>query len=604
MDGASEPVAEAPGRPASFGKDAAPIAATGRATAEGSDRSAPWDELDQLYHAMQGRLTQGASPLALWQATLDWATHFANAPFRRFGLMSDAALGSLRLLGAWSGESILQPAPGDQRFNDPKWRTPPFAGLQQTHLFLEELTERATCGLKGVNPENQRMVNFAARQWLDAISPSNAPWSNPEIIAATRASGGENLATGVRRAVEDLGASLSGSNATGPAELLVGNELAATPGSVVFRNDLFELIQYTPTTETVYPEPILIVSAWIMKYYILDLTPNTSLIKYLVDNGFTVFCISWRNPDETFRNVGLDDYLERGFFAALTAVSDISGAAKTHVCGYCLGGTLASIGASAMARDGDERLASLTLFTTQIDFSDAGELQLFTTEAQVAFLEDLMANQGYLDGKQMGGAFQHLRSRDLIWSRMVKRYWLGEDEHPSELLTWNADVTRMPARMHSEYLRRFFLRNDLAEGRYQVCGRPISFADIRAPLFLVATEADHVAPWRSVHKAHFLNGGEITFVLAKGGHNAGVVSEPEHPRRHFRIRTRLAGSRYVGPAEWLEAADLRDGSWWPSWAAWLDVRSSAPMPAPAALGAPSQGYPALEPAPGAYVRDH
>jgi polyhydroxyalkanoate synthase len=253
-----------------------------------------------------------------------------------------------------------------------------------------------------------------------------------------------------------------------------------------------------------------------------------------------------------------------------------------------------------MARDGDERLASVTLFCAQTDFTEAGELQLFTTRAEVAFLDDLMWANGYLSGAQMAGAFQLLRSNDLIWSRVLKRYFLGEREDPNDLMSWNADVTRMPYRMHSQYLHSFFLDNDFAEGRFQVAGRPVSFADVTAPLFLVGTETDHVAPWRSVYKAHLLNGGDLTFALTSGGHNAGVVSEPGHPGRRYRLQRRQRGERYIGPDEWFERTRPVDGSWWPAWAGWLAERSGEPV-APPALGAPDRGLAPIEPAPGTYV---
>jgi polyhydroxyalkanoate synthase len=272
------------------------------------------------------------------------------------------------------------------------------------------------------------------------------------------------------------------------------------------------------------------------------------MVRFLVESGYTVFCMSWRNPDAGMQDIGFDDYLEQGLFEALEAVGAVTGGARIHAAGYCLGGTLLSIGAAAMARDGDARLASLTLFCAQTDFADAGELQTFTTEDQVAFLEELMSAQGYLEGDQMGEAFKHLRSRDLIWSSMIKSYWLGEADQPNDLMTWNADATRMPARMHSEYLRRFFLHNDLVEGRFEARGRPVALTDIQAPMFLVGTETDHVAPWRSVYKAHLFTRSAITFVLASGGHNAGVVSEPGHPRRHYSIRTHEPDAAFIGPA--------------------------------------------------------
>jgi polyhydroxyalkanoate synthase len=338
-----------------------------------------------------------------------------------------------------------------------------------------------------------------------------------------------------------------------------------------------------------------------MKYYILDLKPDDSLIRYLVDRGHTVFAISWRNPTGEFRDLSLDDYRVKGVMAALDAIGDICKGAKTQACGYCLGGTLLAIAAAAMARDGDDRLAGVTLLAAQTDFTEAGELQLFITADQLAFLDDVMRAQGYLESSKMAGAFQLLRSNDLVWSRLIKSYLLGQREHPSDLMAWNADATRMPARMHSQYLRRLFLRNELAEGKFPADGRPVALSDIRAPLFVLATERDHIAPWRSVHKIHVLNDADITFVLASGGHNVGVVSPPGLADRHFWIGRREPGDHYVGPDEWLASAERREGSWWPTWSAWLDARASERVEPPA-MG--SKRHPRIEPAPGQYILEH
>lgn len=287
--------------------------------------------------------------------------------------------------------------------------------------------------------------------------------------------------------------------------------------------------------------------------------------------------------------------------AALNAVSDICAGSKVHACGYCLGGTLLAIAAAAMARDGDRRLATVSLFCAQTDFTEAGELEVFITADQLALLDDIMEVQGYLTTQQMAGAFQLLRSNDLIWSRIVKTYLIGKREHPNDLMAWNADGTRMPARMHSEYLRQLFLDNALAEGRFMVEGRPIALNDVRVPFFVVGTESDHIAPWRSVYKITLLNDSDMTFVLTSGGHNAGVVSEPGHPRRHFRLGHRSAGAAYLGSDEWMEAYETQQGSWWPSWADWLSALSETHVPPPA-LG--SGAYPAIGDAPGRFVHEH
>jgi polyhydroxyalkanoate synthase len=555
-------------------------------------------DLDRLLHAAQSRFSAGLGPEALALPYLDWALHLGNAPFRQMELAGLAWLGAARAQLAAFGLAPLEPSPTDHRFADAAWSAWPFSLIEQGFLAVEQWWDQATSGLPGVDPTNARIAGFGARQWLDTLSPSNAPWLNPEIIARTAATGGMNFLEGAGHWLDDLEAVITGREPPKPLE--IGRDLAVTPGKVVFRNELIELIQYQPTTAEVRPEPVLIVPAWIMKYYVLDLSPGNSLVKWLVDRGYTAFCISWRNPDASMRNTGFADYRRRGVLAALDAVRAVTGEAKVHACGYCLGGTLLSVAASALARDGDDRFASVTLLCAQVDFTDAGELQLFTTRAETAFLDDLMWRQGYLDGSQMAGAFQLLRSNDLIWSRMMKRYWLGEDEQPSDLMAWNADATRMPYRMHSEYLRWFFQNNDFAEGRLEVDGRPASFSDIKAPLFVVSTEKDHIAPWRSVYKAELLNPGQLEFVLTTGGHNAGVVNPPGDRKRSYRARLREAGQPYTGPDEWYATTEAKEGSWWPEWGRWLDARSGKPV-APPAMGAPKSGYAPLDDAPGTYV---
>ncbi len=553
-------------------------------------------DLDRMLHAWQSRFTGGRSPSTLALAMLDWAAHAANAPFQTAEYSHSAIKQWQRLATAMmGGAAAITPAADDRRFAAPAWQARPYNLLTQAVLLGEEWWNGLVRNPPGVDPHDRRIVAFSVRQWLDVISPSNLPWLNPEVIAATRASGGANLTAGLRNLLHD-----QGPHASTTEGFTVGGNVACTPGKVVFRNDLLELIQYAATTSTVSAEPVLMVPAWIMKYYILDLSPHNSMVGWLVGQGHTVFMISWRNPGADMRDTSLDDYRRQGVMAAVDAVAAICGEPKIHAVGYCLGGTLLSIAAATMARDGDDRLASLSLFAAQTDFTEAGELQLFITEDQLAFLNDIMQTQGFLSSAQMGGAFQMLQARDLVWSRAIRDYLLGEHDNPNDMMAWDADGTRLPARMHIEYLRRLFLDNDLAEGRFMVAGQPLVLADIRLPIFMVGTERDHIAPWHSVFKLHLLNDGALTFVLTSGGHNAGIVSEPGHPRRHFAIRTRPAGGATLGPDEWQRDTPPQDGSWWLEWGAWLARQSSRQIDPPW-LGAP--GYVPLCDAPGTYVRE-
>ncbi|WP_237761519.1 PHA/PHB synthase family protein [Stenotrophomonas maltophilia] len=537
------------------------------------------------------------------------ASHLASSPGKQSELMSLAAeqasalasyLRECLLAGTGEARDCIETPVQDRRFAAPEWRHWPFNLLHQVFLLNQQWWSQATHGVSGVDKHHENVVAFAARQWLDMLSPGNHLLTNPEALARTVAEDGANLQRGLAHLLDDIERSLAKLPPAGAEAFVVGRDVAATPGKVVLRNQLMELIQYAPSTETVHPEPVLVIPAWIMKYYILDLSPHNSLIKYLVGQGYTVFCISWKNPGQAERDLGMDEYLEQGFHAALQAVNAIVPKRKVHATGYCLGGTLLAIAAAAMARDGDERLASLSLFTAQTDFSEPGELGLFIDESQVSMLEAQMAEAGYLRGDQMAGAFQMLRSYDLLWSKMVQEYLLGDRRPMNDLMAWNADLTRMPAKMHSQYLRRLFLDDDLSEGRYPVGGRPVSLGDIGLPTFAVGTLTDHVAPWRSVYKLHYLTPTEITFALTSGGHNAGIVSEPGRPRRSYRIGTRAAGASYVPPDRWLEQTPVQDGSWWPAWIAWLQERSGTPVKPPA-IGAPSKGYKPQYAAPGHYV---
>lgn len=563
--------------------------------------------LDRSSFAAIAQLTTGLSPATLTQSYSDWWTHLLASPGKQLQLAAKSGRKLMRLAdyamhsgSSGDPEPAIEPLPQDRRFADPAWKRQPFDMIAQAFLLQQQWWHAATTGVSGVTKHHEAIVEFATRQMLDMVSPTNFIFTNPVLQQRIVETGGQCLVEGARHFFEDLQRIVRGEPAVGTEAYPVGEKVAVTPGKVVFRNRAIELIQFAPTTDTVRPEPVLIVPAWIMKYYILDLSPENSLIRWLVGQGYTVFCISWHNPDCADRDLDLEDYRLLGPMAALDAIETITGASKIHAAGYCIGGTLLAITGAAMARDDDQRLASMTLFAAQTEFSEPGELGLFIDEAELNLIDAMMWAKGYLDSSQMGGAFQMLRSNDLVWSRILLTYLMGERERMSDLMAWNTDGTRMPYAMHSQYLRRLFLDNDLAEGHYEASGHPISLSALRAPIFMVGTETDHVAPWRSTHKLHMLTGAEISFVLTSGGHNAGIVSEPGHPSRHYRFATRAEDGTAQSPDDWMARADLREGSWWPEWSAWLESRSGEPV-APPPTGAPERNYPPLEDAPGRYV---
>jgi polyhydroxyalkanoate synthase len=560
------------------------------------------DVVDRSIHAAMARFTSGLSPAALAAACLDWAVHLAVAPGKQGQLVEKARRKAMRLahyaasraLGG-AGEPCIQPLPQDRRFSAEAWRGWPFDLVWQGFLLQQQWWHNATTGVRGVTRQHEDVVSFAARQVLDMASPSNFVATNPELLQRTLRQGGMNLVRGAQNLVEDWDRAMGGRRPVGCDAFAVGRDVACTPGRVVFRNRLVEVIQYAPTTRRVRPEPVLVVPAWIMKYYILDLSPANSLVRHLVAQGFTVFMVSWANPGPESRDLGLEDYRALGVMAAIDAVAAAMPGRGIHAIGYCLGGTLLAIVAATMARDGDARLRSVALLAAQVDFSEAGELMLFVNESQLTFLEDLMWEQGFLDARQMAGAFQMLRSSDLVWSRGVRHYLMGERGAMTDLMAWNADATRMPYRMHTEYLRQLFLDNDLAEGRYRCAGRPVALSDIRLPVFAVGTRRDHVAPWRSVHKIHLLADAEVTFVLADGGHNAGIVAPPGQAEVGYNVLARPAHAPYADPDTWLAEAPRREGSWWGELVGWLAARSGRPV-APPRLASPGLGD-----APGTHV---
>lgn len=564
-----------------------------------------FQSFDRMREALLAQVTGGLSPAAVTLAMTDWALHLAAAPGKQAELAYKGWRKAARLQAHMMRAALdpatpacIAPLPGDHRFSHPGWAVPPFSFWAQGFLLTQQWWHNVTHEVPGVEPHHEDVVSFAARQMLDMMSPSNLPFANPEVMAKARETGGMNFVHGWQNWLEDATCQASGQPAPEAQAFRPGHEVAVTPGRVVFRNHLIELIQYAPETETVHPEPVLIVPAWIMKYYILDLSPENSMIRYLVGKGHTVFCISWRNPGPEDRDLTLDDYRRQGVMAALEAIGAVVPGRKVHAAGYCLGGTLLAIAAAAMASRGDDRLASITLLAAQTDFTEPGELALFIDDSQLHFLESMMWNRGYLSADQMAGAFQMLRSNDLVWSRIVHDYMMGARAPMTDLMAWNADTTRMPYRMHAEYLRRLYLDNELAGGRFFVEGHSAALPNIRAPMFVVGTERDHVAPWHSVYKIHALSDADITFVLTSGGHNAGIVSEPGHAGRHYRIGHKASADALHSAEGWFESHAPQPGSWWQPWSDWLAARSTGPQIAPPPLGTAASP---TDPAPGTYV---
>ncbi len=554
--------------------------------------------------AQLAALSGGIAPDDYAQAWWDWYLNLAAQPDRQTHLMHSAYE---RTLDSWqffaraaAGEPL---APGHESlgFSHAAWNQWPFNAYARAYANWASWWQQALEPPHGANAAALARANFAGRMLLEAASPANFLHTNPELLQRTAAESGRNLIRGLKHWLDDAKRAVAGGRVPGTEEFEVGQHLAVTPGKVVFRNHLIELLQYSPQTPNVYAEPVLITPAWIMKYYILDLSPRNSLVRYLVEKGHTVFMISWKNPDAADRDLGMDDYVREGFIAALAQVRSRIPQQPVHAVGYCIGGTLLAIAAAALAPQADNPLASVSLFAAQTDFSEPGELSVFITPSQIAMLEAMMHKAGVLESERMGAAFALLRSRDLLWTPAVDQYVRGERPKLNDLMAWNADGTRMPWRMHSEYLERLYLNNELARGEFTVEGTKLDLAAITVPMFVVGTETDHVAPWRSVYKVRALTrSADYTFLLTSGGHNAGIVSGPTHPKRRHRMLTWSNATDNLAADEWLKRAHLAEGSWWPAWEAWLTHHSRAKQRPARAVTV--NGTDIAEDAPGRYVR--
>ena len=487
----------------------------------------------------------------------------------------------------------------DQRFQDPAWIDHPgFAYLKEIYLLYGRWLEDAIYTTEDIDPARRRRAAFWVRQWLDAIAPSNFFWTNPEALRRALASHGYSILWGLQHWLRDAAA--EDVRMVEPDAFQVGRDLAATPGQVVLRNDLLELIQYAPTTDRVHAAPIVLVAPWINKYYILDLSPENSLVRYLVGQGFTVFVTSWKNPGPDARAVTLDDYLLKGLRPALDAARAICGVPQVHATGYCLGGTALAMLLAWFNADPADRaahpVAHWTTFTTLVDFSDPGEIGAFLSESSFEFLKQRMNAAGYLDGADMAGAFRLLRPNNLVWHYVIHSYLYGEELPPSDVLFWNCDTTRMPAAMHEFYLRELYLNNRLAQGRLEIGERRLDLGEIQQPLYAVGAEQDHIAPWKQTFRLCGLTGGPVRYVLATSGHILGIINPPvTPPKRRYWVGD-ATGQRDT--EAWREKTEKTSGSWWEDWTRWLSERCG-PLGPPPPFG--NANYPPLEAAPGQYV---
>jgi len=522
---------------------------------------------------VQAQMTLWADYMTLWQRTTQ------------------------RMLGA-DTEPVIEPERGDRRFRDEAWdENSLFDYVKQSYLLTARWMQSTVRDVDGLDDKTAKKVDFYTRQFVDAMAPSNFVMTNPEVLRSTIESGGENLVRGLDNLLDDLerGRGQLRIRMTDTDAFRVGVNIAVTPGKVVYENDLIQLVQYTPTTEKVARRPLMIIPPWINKYYILDLRPENSFVRWAVDQGHTVFVLSWVNPDERLADKTFEDYMNEGPLTALDAIREATGEREVNAIGYCLGGTLLAATLARMTALGDDRIKSATYFTTMVDFSEAGELGVFIDEEQLAALEARMNERGYLEAQAMGTTFNMLRANDLIWSFVVNNYLLGKDPFPFDLLYWNSDSTRMPAAMHSFYLRRMYQENKLVEpGGIRLGGVDIDLRVIAQPTFILSTKEDHIAPWKSTYAATQLYAGPVKFVLSASGHIAGVVNPPAKEKYCYWTYARTPKN----PDAWLQKATQHAGSWWPEWAKWIARFAGGKV---AARQPGDAGLTPIEDAPGRYV---
>lgn len=504
---------------------------------------------------------------------------------------------TMRLLG-FETEPVIEPDKDDRRFHHEDWdKEPIFMCLKQSYLLVSQWIRSMVADAEGLDDHTAEKVKFFTERYLDAMSPTNFALTNPAVLERIRETKGLSLVHGLKNMLEDLerGQGALKIQMTDTSAFELGKNVAVTPGKVVYQCRMFQLIQYTPATEKVFERPLLVVPPWINKYYIMDLQPKNSLLRWLVEQGHTVFVISWVNPDESFSNIGFEDYLIEGVLHATDIVQQITGENEINAIGYCIGGTLLSTSLAYMKSKGDSRIKSSTFFTTMIDFSEPGELGVFIDEEQISGLERQMEKDGYLEGSSMAAAFNLMRANDLIWSFYINNYLLGNDPRPFDLLYWNSDSTRMPAKMHSWYLRNMYLENRLCKGELTVADTSIDLTTIDVPCCFVSAVEDHIAPWKSTYSGAQRFSGPVRFILGGSGHIAGIINPPERGKYDYRVIDGLVSN----PDEWAADAEKHVGSWWPEWQRWIAPLSGDLIEARQPGGGKCK---ALEDAPGSYVK--
>lgn len=551
---------------------------------------------------------QPADPMHLTQTFLDFTARLVADPNRLLQAQMELWQQYMKLWQATAqrmmgqpAEPVAEPAKGDKRFADPAWKDEVvFDYLKQSYLLTARWLQGTIKQVEGVDDKTAQKVDFYTRQFIDAMSPSNFALTNPQVVKATVESKGENLLKGLQNLLTDLerGKGRLAIRQTDMEAFKVGGNVATSPGKVVYQNELIQLLQYAPATEEVHAMPLLIVPPWINKFYILDLKPENSFIKWATEQGYTVFVISWVNPDQQLTKLVFEDYMKLGPLAALDAIEKATGERKVSAIGYCIGGTLMATTLAYMAARADDRIAACTFFTAQVDFSEPGELGVFIDEDQLASVEEMMGKKGYLEGSEMATTFNMLRANDLIWSFVVNNYLLGKDPFPFDLLFWNADATRMPAAMHSYYLRNMYQQNLLVKpGGLTIDNVPIDLRKISIPVYLQAGKEDHIAPAKSVYKATQIFSGPVRFMLAGSGHIAGVVNPPRNKKYQHWLNETARNPPTLD--EWKAGAQEFPGSWWNDWDKWLSAKSGPKVPA-RVPGA--GGLAAIEDAPGSYVK--